>query len=227
MALDMYGSMSGASAWMMSADWDLGHYALLAAMWFVMMCGMMLPSAAPAILIYAAVVRNSEQSSDASARAYLFAAGYLCAWAVFSVAATAVQTLLTTLAWVSPMMEVTRPLLGGALLAAAGVYQLTPLKQSCLAACRSPAQFVAEHWRPGRVGAWRMGVAHGRYCVGCCWVLMLLLFVGGVMSLLCIAAISVFVLAEKVAPLPAQSGRLSGAALILAGAWMAGAGAFG
>jgi predicted metal-binding membrane protein len=118
------------------------------------------------------------------------------------------------------MMEITRPVVGGVLLAAAGLYQLTPLKQSCLASCRSPAAFLTEHWHPGRAGAWRLGLEHGLYCVGCCWALMLLLFVGGVMSLLCIAAIAVFVLAEKLTPLGARSGWASGAALIAAGGWM-------
>ncbi|HEX5048541.1 MAG TPA: DUF2182 domain-containing protein [Gammaproteobacteria bacterium] len=221
MALDMYGSMSGPSAWMMAADRGLAHHALLFAMWLAMMVGMMVPSAAPAILIYTAVVRRSDDGHDAAARAYVFAAGYLAVWAAFSLAATLVQSALTALTLVSPMMEITRPVFGGALLVAAGLYQLTPLKQSCLASCRSPAAFLTEHWRAGPSGAWRLGLAHGLYCVGCCWALMLLLFVGGVMSLLCIAAITVFVLAEKVAPLGVQGNRLSGAALIVAGGWMA------
>ncbi|HET8699041.1 MAG TPA: DUF2182 domain-containing protein, partial [Gammaproteobacteria bacterium] len=187
MALDMYGTMSGPSAWMMSPARGVGHHAMLFAMWAVMMCGMMLPSAAPAILIYAAVVRRSGDGHDAAPRAYLFAAGYLAVWTLFSAAATAVQGVLTALTLVSPMMEVTRPALGSALLIGAGLYQMTPLKQSCLQSCRSPAAFITQHWRAGRRGAWRMGVEHGLYCLGCCWPLMLLLFVGGVMSLLCIA----------------------------------------
>jgi predicted metal-binding membrane protein len=223
MALDMYGSMSGPSAWMMAADRGLEHHALLFAMWLAMMVGMMVPSAAPAILIYAAVVRRSSDGDDATRRAYLFAAGYLAVWTAFSAAATLVQSVLTTLTLVSPMMEITRPVVGGALLVAAGLYQLTPLKQSCLASCRSPLNFLTEHWRAGRSGAWRLGLEHGLYCLGCCWAVMLLLFVGGVMSLVCIAAIAVFVLAEKVAPFGAQGGRLSGAALIVAGIWMAAA----
>ena len=224
MALDMYGAMSGPSAWMMGTSRGLEQQALLFAMWLAMMCGMMLPSAAPAILIYAAVVRRSDDGRDAPVRAYTFAAGYLLVWTAFSLAATAAQSAFTALAWVSPMMEVTRPLFGGALLLGAGLYQMTPLKQSCLKACRSPATFLTQHWRAGRAGAWRIGVAHGLYCLGCCWALMLLLFVGGVMSLVCIAAITVFVLAEKLAPLPLQGGRLSGGALIFAGVWMAASG---
>jgi predicted metal-binding membrane protein len=220
MAVDMYGSMSGPSAWMMSAQWGLRHYALLFAMWLVMMCGMMLPSAAPALLIYTAVVRRSDQSGDAVRRAYIFAAGYLAIWTAFSALATLLQRLLTGAAVVTPMMELAHPAVGGALLIAAGVYQLTPFKQSCLKSCRSPASFVTAHWRAGSAGAWRLGLDHGLYCLGCCWVLMLLLFVGGVMSLACIAAITVFVLAEKLLPLPAQGGRASGTLLMLAGLWL-------
>jgi predicted metal-binding membrane protein len=221
MALDMYGSMSGPSAWMMAADRGVAHHALLFAMWLAMMVGMMLPSAAPAILIYTAVIRRSSDGDDAATRAYLFAAGYLAVWTAFSAAATLLHSVLTSLTLVSPMMQITRPVLGGALLVVAGIYQMTSLKQSCLASCRSPATFLTEHWRAGRAGAWRLGLEHGLYCFGCCWALMLLLFVGGVMSLLCIAAITVFVLAEKVAPLGVQGGRLSGVALIVAGTWLA------
>jgi predicted metal-binding membrane protein len=225
MAVDMYGSMSGPAAWMMAAERSLRHDALLFAMWLVMMCGMMLPSAAPALLIYMAVVRRSDQGGDAVRRAYLFAAGYLAVWTAFSALATVVQRLLTAASVLTPMMELAHPAVGGALLIAAGGYQLTPLKQSCLKSCRSPASFVTAHWRPGRAGAWRLGVEHGLYCLGCCWVLMLLLFVGGVMSLVCIAAITVFVLGEKLLPLPVQGGRASGALLMLAGLWIVAQGA--
>jgi predicted metal-binding membrane protein len=221
MAHDMYGAMSGSASWMMPAAWDARHDLLLLAMWIVMMVGMMLPSAAPTLLIYAAVVRRTPQGNDIAARVYLFAAGYLVVWTVFSLLATVLQRLLAEGLLLSPMMELESPLVGGALLIIAGVYQLTPLKRSCLGSCHSPAAFIASYWRPGRVGAWRMGLAHGRYCLGCCWALMLLLFVGGVMNLLWIAAITVFVLVEKLAPVRAQAGRLSGALLIGAGLWFA------
>jgi predicted metal-binding membrane protein len=219
MALDMYGEMSGSAAWMMSAHWSVRHDLLLFAMWLVMMCGMMLPSAAPALLIYAAVVRRSDGGADTVARVYSFAAGYLVIWTAFSLLATIVQRLLADRLLLSPMMELSNPVLGGALLVAAGVYQLTPFKQSCLKSCHSPASFIAAHWRPGHRGAWRMGLEHGLYCLGCCWVLMLLLFVGGVMNLLWITAITVFVLLEKLAPAWTQGGRLSGVLLIGAGLW--------
>jgi predicted metal-binding membrane protein len=221
MARDMYGNMSGSAAWMMPAAWDARHLLLLLAMWIVMMAGMMLPSAAPTLLIYAAVVRRSPEGRDAIARVHLFAGGYLVAWVGFSLLATVLQRLLAAGLFLSPMMELQSPLIGGALLVVAGIYQLTPLKQSCLDSCRSPAAFIAQHWRSGRAGAWRMGLAHGLFCLGCCWALMLLLFVGGVMNLLWIAAITVFVLLEKLAPAGVQGGRLSGALLIAAGVWSA------
>jgi predicted metal-binding membrane protein len=217
MALDMYGDMSGSATWMMAAHWTARHDLLLFAMWVVMMCGMMLPSTAPTLLIYAAVVRRSGDGAPTALRVYSFAAGYLAVWTAFSLLATITQRWLADRLLLSPMMEITSPVLGGALLVAAGLYQLTSFKQSCLQSCQSPASFIASHWRPGRAGAWRMGLEHGLYCLGCCWVLMLLLFVGGVMNLVWIAAITVFVLAEKLAPGFAQRGRLSGILLIVAG----------
>ncbi len=219
MARDMYGAMTGSSAWMMTATWDFTHLALLFAMWVVMMAGMMLPSAAPTLLLYAGVVRKSEESARASARVYAFAGGYLLIWTVFSLLATAAQRLLARLLLLTPMMEAQNRLFGGILLLAAGLYQLTPFKRACLDYCRSPAELIVRFWRPGAAGAWRMGVASGLYCLGCCWALMLLLFVGGVMNLWWIAALTVFVLLEKVAPLGVQGGRLSGVLLAAAGIW--------
>lgn len=219
MAFDMYGGMSGLAAWMMPGQWGSRHDLLLAAMWLVMMIGMMLPSAAPALLIYAAVVRRADPGSPALGRVYSFAAGYLAIWAAFSIAATIIQRVLAEASLLSPMMRVRSPLLGGALLIGAGIYQFTAFKQSCLKSCQSPSAFIAAHWRQGHGGAWRMGLEHGLYCLGCCWVLMLLLFVGGVMNLVCIAAITIFVLIERVLPPRMQGGRLSGVLLIGAGLW--------
>ena len=214
---DMYCAMDGLSAWMMESTWDAGYLALIFGMWVVMMIGMMLPSAAPAILLYAMVLRNSPQAEAPVARTYAFAAGYLLAWLGFSLAATLLQWGLAEAAVLSPMMVSTSPALGAGLLILAGVYQLTPLKQSCLTRCRAPAAFITQHFRPGISGALRLGAHHGLYCVGCCWALMLLLFFGGVMSLLWIAAITIFVLLEKLAPFGAQGGRLSGGLLVAAG----------
>ena len=217
---DMYGAMDGLSAWMMQADWDARYFLLVFLMWAVMMVGMMLPSAAPAILLYASVMKNSAGAQAPVARSYAFAGGYLLAWAGFSLAATLLQWALAEVGLLSMMMESSSRTLGAALLVIAGVYQWTPLKDKCLTYCRGPAAFITQHFRPGIGGALTLGAHHGLYCVGCCWALMLLLFVGGVMSLLWIAAITIFVLLEKLAPLGAQGGRLSGALLVAAGLYL-------
>ena len=219
-SVDMYGRMDGAAAWMMEATWDAGYLLLMFLMWAVMMVAMMLPSALPIILSFYKAARNDPEVRSPSQRIVAFAAGYLLAWSGFSVGATLLQWGLAEAALLSPMMVSASPWLGGGILIAAGVYQWTPLKSACLRQCRSPLAFLVENWRPGMPGALRLGLHHGLYCVGCCWTLMLLLFVGGVMSLLWIAAIAAFVLLEKLAPYGAQGGRLSGLALVLAGAWV-------
>jgi len=222
MAHDMYGPMTGASAWMMTLRWDARHVLLLWAMWAVMMAGMMLPSASPLLLLYGAAARRTGGGSGAGAwrQIYALAAGYIVIWAIFSASATAAQRILSRLLIVSPMMTVTSRAATVAMLALAGLYQLTPLKRACLHACRSPLSFMMHRWRAGSIGAFRMGVDHGIYCVGCCWALMLLLFVGGVMNLTVIVALTVFVAIEKLLPIGAAAARVSGAALIAAAAWM-------
>lgn len=167
MARDMYGSMTGPSAWMMRSHWDAPHVLLLAAMWIVMMAGMMLPSAAPVLLLYA-----------------------------------------------------TSPSVSGGLLVLAGVYQLTPLKRTCLASCSSPVDFRMRRWRDGTGGAFRLGIEHGLFCAGCCWALMLLLLAGGVMNLTVIAALTAFVLIEKLTPFGLRTVRVTGAFLIAFGLWV-------
>jgi predicted metal-binding membrane protein len=219
MARDMYGPMTGSSAWMMAGVWDFTHLALLFAMWVVMMAGMMLPSAAPALLIYAGVIRQSPEGERARIHVYAFAGGYLLVWTLFSLIATVLQRLLADALIISPMMESRDPIFGGALLIAAGVYQFTPYKRACLNVCRSPAEFLTRHWKTGVAGGFYLGVANGLFCLGCCWALMLLLFVGGVMNLWWIAALTIFVLLEKVAALGAQGGRLSGILLAGMGIW--------
>jgi predicted metal-binding membrane protein len=221
MARDMYGPMTGASAWMMTARWDVPHLLLLWAMWAVMMTGMMLPSASPVVLLYAFVARRSGERT-AARQLYALAAGYVVVWAVFSLGATALQRLLAAFLLVSPMMETTTPAAGAMLLLIAGVYQLTPIKHACLRTCHSPLGFVLSRWRTGGSGAFAMGLEHGAYCVGCCWALMLLLFAGGVMNLVIIAALTTFVAFEKLAPFGVQGARISGIVLIAAGCWMLG-----
>ena len=219
MARDMYGPMTGASAWMMTSNWDLGHLLLLWAMWAVMMTGMMLPSAAPFVILYGAAARRSTQG-EPGRQVYALAAGYLVVWTVFSLGATALQRALATQLLVSPMMEVTSSRLSGTLLLVAGIYQLTPIKHACLRTCQSPFGFLVSRWRGGWSGAFRLGLDHGAYCVGCCWARMLLLFAGGVMNLTVIAALTAFVAFEKLAPFGVHSARTSGGLLIAAGVWM-------
>jgi predicted metal-binding membrane protein len=209
MARDMYGPMTGASAWMMSPVWDATYLLLLWAMWAVMMTAMMTPSAVPMILL-----------AGNAGYAWMVAAGYLSVWAAFSIGATALQWMLGTSSILNPMMEVASPQAGAALLAIAGIYQWTPMKHACLTMCQSPMAFLTRRWQSGPWGAWRMGAAHGVYCVGCCWALMLLLFAGGVMNLTVIVALTLFVAFEKLVPLGAWGARVSGALLLAASMWM-------
>jgi predicted metal-binding membrane protein len=220
MARDMSGPMTGASAWMMTPAWGARHVLLLWAMWAVMMAGMMLPSAAPMLLLYGAAARRQGLGAAAWRQIYALAAGYVAVWALFSVAATTAQRILSMLMVMSPMMTLTSPIVGAAVLLIAGLYQLTPFKQVCLRKCQSPLSFLMHHWRAGTAGAFRMGVGHGSHCVGCCWALMLLLFAGGVMNLAVIAALTVFVAFEKLAPFGVQAARVSGGLLIAAALWL-------
>ena len=218
MARDMSSSGSLCMAAMQIQHWTAGYFLMMCSMWTVMMVGMMLPSAAPMILIYAAVARKAERQGTPVASVGAFTAGYLFMWAVFSFLVTLAQWQLDQAALLSPMMVANSPKLGAALLAAAGLYQWLPVKNACLNRCRSPFHFISSHWRPGGLGALVMGASHGLFCIGCCWVLMLLLFVGGVMNLLWIAAITVFVLLEKLLPVGYQDGKLTGLLMIAAGA---------
>jgi predicted metal-binding membrane protein len=220
MARDMYGAMTGPSAWMMTSDWDTRRLLLLAAMWIVMMAGMMLPSAGPMLLLYAGSVRHRGGGAQATLRVYAMAAGYLLVWAGFSLIATLLQRVLSSWLMLSPMMESTSPQISGSLLILAGVYQFTPLKHACLASCSAPVAFLMRRWRDGTFGAFRLGLEHGVLCVGCCWALMLLLFAGGVMNLTVIAALTAFVLIEKLTPFGLRSVRVTGAALVAFGIWI-------
>ncbi|MEN8144435.1 MAG: DUF2182 domain-containing protein [Gemmatimonadota bacterium] len=198
-------------------SWPPSEFVFVFLMWTVMMVGMMIPSALPMVLVYAGIVRKAKRQGSAVAPTFVFVGGYLFAWTLFSAVATIAQWSLDQAALLSPMMVASSPAIGAALLVVAGVYQLTPFKDACLAHCRSPAHFLAEKWRKGLGGAFRLGIQHGFYCLGCCWALMLLLFVGGVMNLLWIAAIAFFVLLEKTMPGGRRASILSGGALIAAG----------
>lgn len=189
-------------------------------MWTIMMVGMMLPSAVPMTLFYAAIMRKNQERGTVLPAAWLFIGGYLLVWTAFSLGAMALQVLFEELQLASSMMVVTSKWLGGTILIAAGSYQWSRLKDKCLAQCRSPIQFITGHWREGRLGALRMGATHGLYCLGCCWALMLLLFVGGVMNLLWVAIIAGFVLSEKLMRRGRLVGRISGLGLIGSGVFL-------
>lgn len=202
------------------AAWDVEEMASLAVMWIVMMIAMMIPSVAPVILLFAGVSRRRRIQGVLAAPVSVFVLGYLLAWTGYAVLAALTQSGLHSAALLSPAMTSASPLLGGAILILAGVYQWLPLKGACLSHCRSPLGFFSTEWREGTSGALQMGFRHGSYCVGCCWALMALLFVAGVMNLLWVAVIAGFVLAEKVVPNGRLLGRITGVVLAGFGLWV-------
>jgi predicted metal-binding membrane protein len=207
----------------MDMPWTAADVFFTFAMWAVMMVGMMMPSASPVVLLFAGMHRG--KGAHRTPRAvFAFAAGYLLVWTAFSAAAALAQWALHQAAMLSPMMTTSSVRLGGTILIAAGIYQLTPFKGACLTHCRTPLGFVMSHWRDGTAGALRMGIVHGVYCLGCCWALMCVLFVVGVMNLLWVAAIAIFVLVEKVAPAGAIVARVAGVAMIAIGGYLWNAG---
>jgi len=214
---DMSGMMSPAFV-----SWSGGHFAFMLAMWIVMMIGMMTPSVAPMVLLYAGIARQSAGRGARFAPAGWFASGYLLAWIAFAALATLAQWWLESLALITPMMAGTGHLAGGVILILAGIYQWLPVKQACLVECSAPLSFVQRHggFSSSARGSVRLGVLHGLYCIGCCWALMALLFVFGVMNLVWIAGLMIYVLLEKLLPNPRVLSRVAGVAAIAAGAWM-------
>jgi predicted metal-binding membrane protein len=208
---------AGHCASMAGEPWSLGYFTAMLAMWIIMMVGMMVPSAIPMVLIYASIVRKAAREGSSLASTEVFVAGYIIAWSLFALVATIAQWALDRMALLSPTMMSNSTILGGLLLLAAGGYQLTPFKGACLRHCRSPIQFLASHWKPGGVGAFQMGIEHGSFCLGCCWVLMALLFFGGVMNLWWIGGLTLFVLLEKILPFGALAGRMIGAIVAVCG----------
>lgn len=201
--------------------WTVADAALAAVMWAVMMVAMMLPAAAPMILVFATVNRKRREAPGTApyVNTTLFVLAYLAVWGAFSVAAALAQWALHAAALLAEDAMQAAPLAGAVLLAAAGIYQLTPLKYACLARCQTPVGFLLSEWREGNRGAFLMGLRHGLFCLGCCWVLMALLFVGGVMNLAWVAAIAAFVLIEKLLPAGRLVSVISGAALLIWAAW--------
>jgi len=199
-----------AGAGMMEMD-----FTLTLGIWAVMMIAMMTPSATPTLLMFAAIHRQRRQQARPLTPTALFLAGYLLAWMGFSLLAALAQWGLHTASFFTSAAP------AGALLMAAGIFQWTPLKHTCLTHCRSPQGFFMTEWREGALGALRMGLKHGQYCVGCCWLLMTILFVVGVMNLLWMAVIAAFILIEKIAPFGPWVGRLAGLLLLSTGIWLA------
>jgi predicted metal-binding membrane protein len=203
------------------AAWTPAQAVVALAMWWVMMIAMMLPSAAPVVLLYARVLRHHnrpEGSAGAMVPTASFAAGYLVVWLLFSAAAVCVQFVLEQARLLDAiMLWPTSRWFSGGLLIAAALYQLSPLKSACLGHCRSPVDWLARNWRKGRAGAFRMGAQHGAYCVGCCWALMLMLFAGGVMNIVWVAGLAGLVLVEKLTPWGRAISRWSAVALATAG----------
>jgi predicted metal-binding membrane protein len=209
---------------MMPADapWQPIEFGYVFVMWLVMMIGMMMPSAAPMILIYARVGRQAASEGKPFAGSAWFAGGYLLAWTVFSLVATSAQWALERAALLTPTMESASDRLGAAVLILAGIYQWAPLKDACLSHCRSPLLFIQQHggFRREPFGALALGLRHGLYCIGCCWALMALLFVGGVMNLFWIATLAILVLFEKVVPFGRVVARAAGLVFIAGGVWL-------
>ena len=198
---------------MPTSAWSIENWLAVFIMWVIMMAAMMLPSAAPMFLCFAALSRSRNEGT----RTLLFVLAYLALWIAFSVAATAAQWALQSIGLISPMIVSRSSVLSGGLLLIAGLFQFSRIKHACLRACRSPLGFLLSDWRPGLWGAWGMGMRHGFYCLGCCWALMALLFVGGAMNLLWIAALTGLVSLEKLAPKGELVARALGGVMIGAG----------
>jgi predicted metal-binding membrane protein len=208
--------MMAAMGMTMHMPWTAADTVFTFAMWVVMMIGMMAPAAAPVLLLFAGAQAN-RQERGAPGAIVAFGLGYATVWAGFSAAAALAQGALHQAAMLSPAMTTTNLRLGGAILALAGAYQMTPWKNKCLAHCRSPLGFLMANWRDGGFGALRMGLRHGIYCLGCCWALMCILFVLGVMNLVWVAALTGLVLLEKAGPQGVLAARAAGAALVVFG----------
>lgn len=204
--------------------WTPAYALTMLAMWWIMMIAMMIPSAAPMVLLYGRVARHAQQKGQRPQGALptpLFVLGYLASWLGFSIAATALQWAFEQTGVVHQMlMWSTSTTLTGFLLITAGLFQLTPLKKACLEHCRAPAAYLSRHWKEGQLGAFRMGLTHGTYCLGCCWALMVLLFAGGAMNLVWIAGLSIVVLIEKLLPWGSGFGQALAVLMTGAGVWL-------
>lgn len=204
-------------------SWSAVDFVMTFVMWAAMMVAMMLPAAAPMILMFATVNGKRQDQGRPFVATTVFLSGYLVVWWGFALVATLAQWGLHQGTLLSSMMGSVTPVLGGILLIAAGAFQWTPLKNVCLKHCRTPVGFMMSHWQEGGRGAFNMGIHHGIFCLGCCWFLMGLMFVAGVMSLVWMAAIAVYILLEKVVPQGAWGNVVTwaaGAGMVGWGGWM-------
>ena len=219
---DMRQSMSAGTMAMAASPvrpWGAVDFALMYLMWAVMMVAMMAASTTPMLLTFAAMNRRLRERSQPYVPTGIFLLGYLAVWFGFAALATLVQWGLHQAALVSSMMGKATPLVGGAILVVAGAFQWTPFKNACLKHCRTPLGFVMTEWRDGHLGALTMGLRHGSVCVGCCWFLMGLMFVAGVMNILWMATVAAYILVEKVIPAGQWVGRIVGLGLVAWGVW--------
>jgi predicted metal-binding membrane protein len=220
--MDMSGMDMGAAMAPSFRAWSPADFAFIFTMWAVMMVGMMTPSVTPMVLLFALVGRKARMGGKPFAPTGWFFAGYVLVWVFFSILATVCQWLMASMALLTPMMATASSKVGGVFLIAAGIYQWTPLKEACLRQCQAPIAFLSSHggFRSDPFGALRLGIEHGIYCLGCCWALMALLFVGGVMNIAWIGGIAILILIEKTVPAGRLIPRLSGALLAAAGIWL-------
>jgi predicted metal-binding membrane protein len=216
-AMDMSGVNMPGMVMLDTQDWGATTVLLLFVMWAVMMVAMMVPSATPMILAFLTVNQSRSKTSRPLVPVGIFLLGYVAVWTAYSAVATLAEWGLHQATLLSTTMAATSPALNGGLFIAAGVFQLTPFKRTCLNSCRSPLSFLMSEWRDGAAGAFVMGLRHGAYCLGCCWILMALLFVAGVMNLFWVAVIALLVMAEKILPKGEVLGYVTGIALVAAG----------
>jgi len=220
--MDMSGMDMGAAIAPGFRAWTLADFGFIFTMWAVMMVGMMTPSVTPMVLLYALVGRKARIEGKPFAPTGWFFSGYVLVWVFFSIVATLFQWLLASMALLTPMMATANSAVGGLVLIGAGLYQWTPVKEACLHQCQAPIAFLSSHggFRSDPSGALRLGIDHGMYCLGCCWALMALLFVGGVMNMVWIGGIAILILLEKTLPTGRLIPRLSGTMLVVAGIWL-------
>ena len=218
LVLNMGNNLGSLISMPQTTAWNSADFVFVFIMWAVMMVAMMIPSAGPMIIIFSTLSRKRREQHTPYVSTGVFLFGYLSVWTFYSTLATLGQWVLHTASLLSPMMMIiSNPILTSVLLLIIGVFQFTPTKYVCLTHCQTPLDFILNKWQDGRRGAFNMGISNGNYCLGCCWALMSLLFVVGVMNILWIAIIAAFILVEKLVIANYQISRLSGTVIIIWG----------